>query len=390
MKKAALIIVVGCIALAVFTSCNRQRSEPVSLGVGTEAFDTGWTGRLRENMPRYRIGVGYLRFTDKLGMQFKLCMEYLAEAFNVEFVFVEGLSGPFDTALAALETTLQSGLDGVIVAGGATPAMVDACRKAGNIPLVIVSAEPTNEAVAREMAAFENYLGALCENDYDVGYRAAEALYNKGSRNFTIIGYTKGASRTHDLRAQGAIDFIATKSDAKLLADNYSAGLARDAIDSFAASFPEMDAIFATYGQEAQYQAIHANNLTGKVRYACIDISESTGEYLASGDLSWIAGGQYGTMMVGFAILYNYLADGTRIIPNTSVTLYRPFLQVGSMEDYEIYVKYVDGRIPVYSIGEVGNMIHAFNDEVNFEYFQKLATDYSIADILARHGELFD
>jgi ABC-type sugar transport system substrate-binding protein len=192
------------------------------------------------------------------------------------------------------------------------------------------------------------------------------------------------------MRAQGAIDFIGTKSDARLLADNYSAGLARDAIDSFAASYPEMDAIFATYGQEAQYQAIHANDLTGKVRYACIDISESTGEYLASGDLSWIAGGQYGTMMVGFAILYNYLADGTRIIPDTSVTLYRPFLEVGSLSDYESYVKYVDGKIPVYSIGEVGNMIHAFNPEADFAYFQKLGTDYSIADILARHGEIFD
>ena len=59
------------------------------------------------------------------------------------------------------------------------------------------------------------------------------------------------------------------------------------------------------------------------------------------------------------------------------------------MDEYATYVKYVDGKIPVYSIGEVGNMIHAFNEEVNFEYFQKMAKDYSIEDILQRHGELF-
>ncbi|GHU97369.1 hypothetical protein FACS189483_03120 [Spirochaetia bacterium] len=388
MKKTLRIIGVVFILAAVLVSCEKRGSEPVSLGVGTEAFDTGWTGLLRDDLPRYRIGIMYGSFTDKLGMQMKNAMQYLAEAFNVEFVFIEFGSGGSDGQLGALESALAAGLDGVLTVG-ATPPMLDACRKAGNVPLVMIQSEPTTPAVAKEMAAFESYLGAVCENDYDVGFQAAKALYDKGSRNFTVCGITKGASRTHDQRAQAAIDFVASKSDAKLLADNYSMGLMKEAIDSFAASYPEMDAIFATYGTEAAYQAIHSNGLTGKVRYACIDITESTGSYLESGDLSWIAGGQYGTTIVGFAILYNYLQDKTRIIPDTSTTFYRPFLEVGSMDEYATYVKYVDGKIPVYSIGEVGNMIHAFNDEVNFEYFQKMAKDYSIADILQRHGELF-
>jgi ABC-type sugar transport system substrate-binding protein len=193
--------------------------------------------------------------------------------------------------------------------------------------------------------------------------------------------------RSHDQRAEAAITFIADHPDTKLLADDYSAVFAT-AIDSFAATYPELDGLFTTAGSEAVYQTIQTNGLTGRVKYATIDISQSTGDYFQSKDLTWIAGGQYGTTMVGFAVLYNYLADGTRIIPDTKVTLYRPFLEVGSYDEYLDYVKYVDSRIPVYSVGEVGNMIHAFNPEANFDYFKRMAEAYSLEDIVTRHSDL--
>jgi hypothetical protein len=340
-------------------------------------------------MPRYRIGLVYGQFTDKLGMQMKNAMDYLAEAFNIEFVYLEAGTGGSEGQLAVMESALQGGLHGILTVG-CTPAMLDAAQKAGNVPIVMIQSEPTTQEVAEEMARFDNYLGAVCENDYHVGARAAEALYAAGARNFCVTGITKGLSKTHDQRAQAAIDTINSHSDAKFLADDYSLGLMADAITSFAASYPEMDGLFSTYGMESAYQAFQVNGLTGRVKYATIDVSESTGEYLSSGELAWIAGGQYGTTMVGFAVLYNHLADGTRIIPDTAVTVYRPFLEIAGLPDYETYVKYVDGKIPVYSIGEVGNMIHAFNPEVNFDYFKRLGDVYSIDDIAQRHDGLFN
>jgi hypothetical protein len=392
MKKCGQLLLISAILVFMF-SCQNKKSDSdnagENLGVITEAFDTGWSGPLRDNLPRYRIGLVYGMFTDKLGMQMKNSMDYLAEAFNIEFVYLESGSGGSEGQLAVIESALQGGLNGILTVG-CTPAMLDAARKAGNVPIVMIQSEPTTADVAKEMALFDNYLGAVCENDYHVGARAAEALYAAGARNFCITGITKGYSKTHDQRAQAAIDTINSHSDAKLLADEYNLGLMADAISSFAASYPEMDGVFSTYGTEAAYQAFRVNGLTGRVKYATIDVSESTGEYLASGELAWIAGGQYGTTMVGFAILYNYLADGTKIIPDAAVTLYRPFLEIASIADYETYVKYVDGRIPVYSIGEVGNMIHAFNPEVDFDYFKGLGDVYSIGDIAQRHDELFN
>lgn len=92
--------------------------------------------------------------------------------------------------------------------------------------------------------------------------------------------------------------------------------------------------------------------------------------------------------MIGFALLYNYLYDGTRIIPDTSVTLRRPFIEVKSSEEYEHYLKHVDGGIPVYTAEEIAALIHGFNPEASYGSFAKASADYSLGDIVARHGDL--
>ena len=194
----------------------------------------------------------------------------------------------------------------------------------------------------------------------------------------------------YDLRADAFLDFINSKDDATLLADDYSFGLFGDAVAAFAASYPEMDGLFVAGGGENVYQAILNEGLVGKVKYATVEVTESTGEYFDNGVLKWIAGGQYGTSMIGFAILYNYLIDETRIIPDTAQSLVRPFPELNSKEQYEEYNIYVDGTTPVYTIGEVANMIHYFNENADFEYFKKLSDDFSIDDIVERHKELME
>lgn len=382
MKKLIAVILILVIVISM-TGCKGASES--GLGKDRKDFKVDWEGPVKENLPRYKIGLVYAQFTDKLGSQMQNAMKYLADAFNVEFSYIES-GGDAEQTLKIMESAAQTGLDGVLMVGG-TPAILDAL---GDIPLVTIQAEPTNDEVAAEMSTYDNYLGAVCENDYDVGYRAAEALYKQGARKFGLLGLTKGLSKTHDQRAKAFVDFVSKQDDAELLAEDYSLAKLAEGITAFAASFPEMDGLFSTLGMESAYQAMRTEGLTGKVKFATIDISESTGDYFESGDLAWIAGGQYGTTMVGFAILYNYLADGTRIIPDTKETFYRPFLEISSLKEFETYVKYVDSEIPVYSIGEVANMIHAFNENADFEYFQKLAEDYSMEDIKTRHAELFD
>ncbi len=396
MKKifTSIIALVLIFSLAACTggvaTPTSEKTEPSISKTETPIAQTGapveeTASILPTDLPIYKIGLAYPQFTDTLGGQMKKAMEYLATKFNIEFVFIE--TGVGNDSLAAIESALQSELDGLIMVT-VTPAILDAAKKAGNVPVVMIQSEPTNEDVAKELAAYDNFLGSVCENDYQVGWKALEALYGAGSRNFAIAGLTKGLSKTHDQRAQAAIDFIASKSDAKLLADDYSMGLWPDAVTAFSASFPEMDGLFVTGGMESVYQVMRTEGLTGTVKYATIDIQASTGDYFQSGDLAWIAGGQYGTTMVGFALLYNYLADGTRIIPETTKTFYRPFLELNNYDEFTTYVKYVDGDIPVYTVEEIAGMIHKFNPDANLASIQTMSDAYSIQDIQTRHAGL--
>lgn len=388
MKQAKRFLAVFAVVLAasmVLIACQGKSSGQSTIGAAREDFDTGWSGPLKEGLPRRKIGVMYYTFTDKLGTQMKNSISYLADGFNIEPVFYEFQSPSIEGILATVEGALQGGVDGII-AVACSPAIIDACKRYGNIPFVTIQIEPISDDQAREVAAYDNYLGAVSENDYQTAYNAMQALYNAGARNFGVAGVTKGFSRSHDLRVEAALNFIKEHSDTRLIADDYSSNFAQ-AIESWAATYPELDGVFTSAASEQILQTLQTNGLTGKVKYASIDISPSAGEFFQSGDLTWIAGGQYGTTMIGFAVLYNYLADGTRIIPDTTKTLLRPFLNVGSFKEYETYVKYVDSRIPVYSVGEVGNMIHAFNPEVDFNYFKRLADSYSIADIEERHKD---
>ncbi|MDR3336654.1 MAG: substrate-binding domain-containing protein [Treponema sp.] len=388
MKQAKRFLAVFAVVLAasmVLIACQGKSSGQSTIGAAREDFDTGWSGPLKEGLPRRKIGVMYYTFTDKLGTQMKNSISYLADGFNIEPVFYEFQSPSIEGILATVEGALQGGVDGII-AVACSPAIIDACKRYGNIPFVTIQIEPISDDQAREVAAYDNYLGAVSENDYQTAYNAMQALYNAGARNFGVAGVTKGFSRSHDLRVEAALNFVKEHSDTKLIADDYSSNFAQ-AIESWAATYPELDGVFTSAASEQILQTLQTNGLTGKVKYASIDISPSAGEFFQSGDLTWIAGGQYGTTMIGFAVLYNYLADKTRIIPDTTKTLLRPFLNVGSFKEYETYVKYVDSRIPVYSVGEVGNMIHAFNPEVDFNYFKRLADSYSIADIEERHKD---
>ena len=392
MKKLLCVLTALCMLFALAACGSTSTAAPAATETtatpaeSDETFASASASVLEgADLPNFKICLVYTSFTDKLGSQMKNSIAYLADAFNVEIVYQECPNGmSSEEKLATLQNVAESGVDGFIVVG-VKPAQLEAVN---GLPYVCVQAEPTTDEQAKECAAYDNYLGAICENDYLSGYNAAQSLYDQGARNFCISGYTKGVSKTHDQRSLGFRTFINEHSDCKILAEDYSAAQWGDAISAFAASYPQMDGLYVTGGGEAVYQAMRTEGLSGYVKLACFNVSESTGDYIESGDLSWIAGGQYGTTQIGFAVLYNYLIDQTRIIEDTTATLYRPFLNIASMDDYNTYIKYVDSGTPVYTADEIADMIHYFNPEANYAMYEEIANSYSIDDIHARHESL--
>jgi ABC-type sugar transport system substrate-binding protein len=384
---AGLLLGIGL--LAMLGACSKSKGAATAEGAST-TFRTDTTTIVaaengKEALPRYKIVFTYADLSSKLGSQFKGSMEYIAAAMNVEFVFVE--SGYGEEVITALEAaTAQGDIDGVVAVQAASPALVTAVN---GVPIVTPCAFPASDAVAKEVSAYENFLGIIMDSDYQAGYEASKALYDAGCRNVCLGGLTQGMSKSHDDRVNGFKNFLNEHPDMKLLADDYTRGQFASSVSSFAAAFPEMDGIFVTSGSDAVLQAMQTEGLVGHVKLATIDVSGETGKFFQNGTLAWCAGGQYGSAMLGLAILYNYLADGTHIISDTAVAIDAKYIYMRTYEEFENYIKYVDSGIPVYVGDEIKQMIHYYNPNVNLSYFKTLTGNYSLEDIARRHAGLF-
>jgi hypothetical protein len=130
------------------------------------------------------------------------------------------------------------------------------------------------------------------------------------------------------------------------------------------------------------------NGLVGKVKLATVDVSENTKMFVDNGTIVYIAGGQYNTIMTAFAALYNYMYDGTRIIPDPGKAVYAPYLEIKTSSDYETYAKLVEGPTPVYKPEEIAAMIKGFNPSFTPDDFVKVNQSYSLEDLAKRHADL--
>lgn len=395
MKKFVAMLLAAAMMFSVLVGCGAKEEASVPEDTKANAAQDGFVveeptveaedagEEAKEALPTYNIGFLYGQFNTPTGMLFKNSMEYIAAGMNVQFTFIEGGYG--EEAIAALEAAAASGeIDAFISATSVSPAFVEA---AGGLPIIGVCSEPTAEQ-AVENATYENYLGSIADDDYAAAYAAAQALYDAGCRRVCLAGLTQGMSASHDDRANAFKAFVEEKEDMELLAEAYSRGLFADDISSFAAAYPEMDGVFSTSGSDAVLNTMNTEGLVGYTKLATIDVSSESGNYFDNGTIAWTCGGQYGTAMIGVAVLYNYLADGTRIIEDPTVSMKRQYVYIHSKEELDDYERLVNGTVPVYTAEELKELIHYYNEDVTYESYVEINKNYTIQDLKTRHGDM--
>lgn len=388
MKKLLAILLVLCMSLSL-AACGDAAvgGDDEAVGQDEVSFTAGTDTELvnAEELPRFKIAFSYASFTDKLGEQFRNSLQYLGDAYNVEMVFFEAGTG--DEAVTNLESILAGGdIDGVIQVGGST-AQVAVADKYG-VPYVFACGFPPTAEEAAACAAYDVFLGGVVDDDEWAGVRMTEALYEAGCRNICFSGLTEGFVKSHDDRRDGVHNVVAEHDDLTLLAENFSMAEWANDVASFNAAYPEMDGYTFSAMTDAVYLAMESEGIAdGSIKVSAVDISSQTGTYFKNGVQVWTCGGQYATAMTGWAVLYNYLIDGTKIIPDPATPLVRPYIEITSYEDYENYVKYVECPLPTYNVEEIAQMIHYFNPDVTYATYEELAKTYTLEDIIARHGD---
>jgi len=382
-----LVLAMVCLLAACGTNTAGTKSDS-SAGFKEIQSDASGKYPSADELTPYKIGVLYWGYTDLLGSQIKKNLDYLGKEFNCEMVYSDG-GMSIEGYVTATENLIQGGVNGIISIF-ALPGMIEACEKAG-VYLVQALNETTDPDTVELMKNSKYFVGMFTENDYECGYTMVEDLYNKGCRNICYMSPSPGMAANHDNRVRGIEDALKDYPEVKLLA-NYRGEQQVEALQNFAAIYPEMDGLIVTGGvqggTESIYQTIQSEGLSGKVKFATIDIGEGTAERLKSGDLAWIAGGQYPTTGIAFSALYNAIV-GTPVIEDNTKTVFRPFMTIQSPEEFEQYIKYVDGDVPPYTGDEIKALIKKFNPEASLKLYEQYGEAYGIEDVVKRHKDLF-
>jgi len=366
------------------SSPSQSPNTPVVSNPEVTDFEKGEISINKDELPRFKIAFGYGDWESVLGTQFMHAIEYLADAFNCESVFFNAGSG--EEGVANLESLLAAGdIDGIISASGWDTGRMEVANRYG-VPIA-TGCQFTSSREIDSVASYSGFLGGVTDDEVWAGYHAMKALYEAGSRNVTWSGLTVGFSQGHDDRTSGALQFVSEKSDLNLLTESYTRGTWHEDVPSFAAAFPEMDGMAFTALNVGVYNAMEIEGIAdGSVKIAGPDVASGTGEYFERGVQVWSCGGQYATVMVAWAILYNYLIDGTVIISDPKVPLFRNYLEISSFAEYQQYEKIINSPNPAYNAEEIAQLIHYFNPDVTYDDYVELGRSFSIEDILARQA----
>ena len=382
----ALVLVLTLVACGGPSAQESKAPEASqSGGVGQQGTDVS-TGteetkdfQFPADLPRMKVGAVGVYTGNELYIQWKENLSSLGEKFNVEFQFVE-VTNAEDYA-GAVENLCTAGVNGIIMQG-CTEAILQVTEKYG-VPFVAYCMTFTDEEMA-VFAQYDTFVGVVTEDDNISARNAADALYEAGCRKVGLVGITRGLAKIMDDRADS---FIArfTELGGEVIAEDYSLMAFADTISNFAAAYPDMDGIFSVILNESVFQAFTTEGLAGSVKLAGFDMSDSCDAFFESGDLVFTCTGQQATIVTAFAPLYNYMYDGTYLVPDRSKLVSRSFVDIHNAEEAALYNEYVRFST-CYSPEEIGYMIKGFNPDYTFEQYQAMHMAFSIDDVMTRSG----
>ena len=329
------------------------------------------------DLPAKKVGAVGVYTGNELYVQWKENLTAIAEKFNVEVQFVDVGNG--EDLTSAVENLCTAGIDGVVVQS-VTESLVQKASEYG-VPVAGYCQSLSDEQMAA-CAAYDNFLGMITEDDIVAAEHAAEAMYESGCRKVAVAGLTKGLSEMMDNRADYFISKF-TELGGEVIAEDYTMMKYADSIASFAAAYPDMDGIFSIVLNESVFQAITTEGLVGQIKLAGYDMSDSCDMFFENGTLVFACTGQQATILTAFASLYNYMYDGTKLVPDTSKVVSRSFVEIHNSEECQDYNDYIRFST-CYSPEEIGYMVKGLNPEYTFEDFQAMNQAFSIEDVKSR------
>lgn len=391
IKKVSMLLVVSMIFTLIAGGCTKQQStagDGESQGPVTESAaadkgigEDGWT-----------VGFTYMPPTDSLSAAFRKTLDYTAEQFGCKMVYGETTENTPDEKLNILQNHIQAGVDAYITINPSA-AMIEQLDKNG-IYFVDGGSTITDPDTLALAQASEFYCGSIMGDEVQAGYDLCRQVYDAGSRNIAYLALTAGLASSHDDRVRGIEKFAEEHSDLKI-ATSYR-GIdyftSSGPTDEILAAFPKIDGIISTGNVPTIPAAVYSVGKEKDIKYAAIDYQNGIDEWFQDGFLVGCEVGQYPVMQLCFTTLYEALSTGDILIANRNEPVNGSYLWISNFEEYEDYLKYVEGDVQAYTGDELKKMCGKFNTDATLEERQQMLVDtwnqYSLADVMSRHKDL--
>jgi ribose transport system substrate-binding protein len=336
----------------------------------------------------YLFGVSIWSDSGPLSKKVISNLRYAAGVLGAEVeVAVDGFKP--DNQVSNIENLIARGCDAVMICNctdAVVPKIVKLTDEAG-VPLALYFRKINDPEIKKYAESSPYFIGNVHEDEVAVGYNLGSALADKGCRNAVIINYNKGDT-TAENRYKGYKKAFAEKGIA-LLGEQWDvldAEPAANAVESFIAAFPELDAIAVGGGGggplSGTIRAVKNHNKIGRIRITASDFGPDIAESLKNKEVAAMSGGHWTDPFFTFMLLYNYV-DGTPLSKKVETITMQP-IYLTSVSEAQEYIKWCMDQ-PPYNDEEIKNMTVRHNSSFTLSDLRKIAAAYSLQDVIKRH-----
>jgi ribose transport system substrate-binding protein len=336
----------------------------------------------------YLFGVSIWADSDPLSKKVISNLRYAADVLGAKVeVAVDGFKP--DNQVSNIENLIARGCDAVMICN-CTDAVVPKIVKLADeaeVPLALYFRMINDPGIRKYAESAKYFIGNVHEDEIAVGYALGTAIADKGRRNAVIINYNKGDT-TAGNRYEGYKKAFAERG-IKLLGEQWDildAEPAVNAVESFIAAFPELDAIAVGGGGggplAGTMRAVRNHNKIGQISITASDFGPDIEDSLKNQEVAAMSGGHWTDPFFTFMLLYNYV-DG-HPLSNKPVTITMEPIYLTSVEEAREYTKWCMDQ-PPYNEEEIRNMTVRHNKDFTLSDLRKIAAAFSLEDVMERH-----
>lgn len=402
MKRIVPLLVTFLLMLGLF-ACGQAESGPAPSGnAGAE-----------EELSAHTIGVIVYNHADDEVIAFrKYLMDYIAPAFNVNFIY-SGSITTVEEELEYIQQAIDGGAEGIMsFLSQDIEAEVKLCSENG-VYYMLASGTVSDEDFAKveHEPYFLGVVGPGSFIEYKAGADMADHFASRKSSDeyFILSGGASLGNAMHLMRAEGMLDTLQTlygvsfeQSSEELAATaeplHLEAGnlkicicpgyISRDEM------FEEIKEEYVKHQYENVMSVLAISRMADIVKGAKIGVvdcySETNLHLFTNGTLDYLSGKYSSIIGPSFAAMYNALtghAEGLRDHGN-AFNITQGFWSSDSEEDYEEkYVLASSIEMNAYNYDDLQHVINVFNPDATLEDLENLAAHYSFKDAVARRAQ---